>query len=98
MLPRISMPYSIELSNDSPLGLLSIEGITQGYLWMQIIFCWVFDAIVLFWLYRGYKGMIILRRKFFHSVEYQGSIHSRTLLVVDVPKHNRTDEGLAKLA
>ena len=42
--------------------------------------------------------MITLRRKFFHSVEYQGSMHSRTLLVIDVPKPARSDQGLAQLA
>jgi hypothetical protein len=65
---------------------------------MQIAFSWVFDAIVVFWLYRGYIGMIALRRKYFHSVEFQGSMHSRTLMVVDVPQKSRSDEGLAQLA
>jgi hypothetical protein len=65
---------------------------------MQIAFSWVFDAIVVFWLYRGYVGMIALRRKYFHSVEYQGSMHSRTLMVVDIPNKSRSDEGLAQLA
>jgi calcium permeable stress-gated cation channel len=85
-------------ANGSPLGLLSIEGITQRYLWVQIVFCWVFDGIVVFWLYRGYIGMIALRRRHFNSVEYQGSLHSRTLLVIDVPKQSRSDDGLAQLA
>ncbi len=88
----------LESADVSPLGLLSIEGITKGYLWMQIAFSWIFDAIVVFWLYRGYVGMITLRRKFFQSVEYQGSMHSRTLMVVDVPHKSRSDEGLAQLA
>ena len=52
----------------------------------------------MFWLYRGYVGMIALRRKYFHSVEYQGSMHARTLLIADVPKPSRSDEGLAQLA
>jgi hypothetical protein len=82
----------------SPLGLLSIEGITASYLWMQIVFAWLYTGVVVFWLYRGYTGMVVLRKKFFHSVEYQGSMHSRTLLVVDVPKPSRSDQGLAQLA
>ena len=89
---------SLILTNRSPLGLLSIEGITQSYLWMQIIFCWIYDGVVIFWLYKGYIGMIALRRKFFYSVEYQGSMHSRTLIVIDVPKPSRSDQGLAELA
>jgi len=90
--------HSEGITKVSPLGLLSIEGIVQQYLWMQIAFCWVYTAIVMFWLYRNYTGMITLRRKFFHSVEYQGSMHSRTLLVTDVPRPARSDEGLAQLA
>jgi len=42
--------------------------------------------------------MVTLRRKYFRTVEYQGSMHSRTLLVVDVPKPARSDDGLAQLA
>jgi calcium permeable stress-gated cation channel len=97
MSQRTSILF-LEVTDFSPLGLLSIEGITRGYLWMQIVFCWIFDGVVLFWLYRGYIGMIALRRKFFHSVEYQGSMHSRTLLVADVPRNAQSDEGLAQLA
>jgi len=80
------------------LGLLSIEGITQRYLWMQIVFSWIYTGVVIFWLYRGYIGMIALRRKFFQSTEYQESLHSRTLLVIDIHKSSRTDQGLSQLA
>jgi len=42
--------------------------------------------------------MIILRRKYFESADYQNSLHSRTLLVSDIPRPARSDEGLAQLA
>lgn len=42
--------------------------------------------------------MIALRRRYFCSGTYQGSMHSRTLLVIDVPRPSRTDQGLAELA
>ena len=89
---------SIYVAKCSPLGLLSIEGITSSYLWMQIVFAWIYTGVVMFWLYRGYTGMTTLRRMFFHSGEYQRSMHSRTLLVVDCPKPSRSDQGLAQLA
>lgn len=98
MLPQASIVLCLRSINHSPLGLLSIEGITASYLWMQIVFSWVYTFVVMFWLYRGYTGMVVLRRKFFHSADYQGSMHSRTLLVVDVPKPSRSDQGLAQLA
>jgi len=87
-----------KLADFSPLGLLSIEGITQSYLWMQIVFAWIYTAVVVFWLYRGYVGVIALRRNYFTSREYQRSLNSRTLMVHDVPKPARTDQGLAQLA
>jgi calcium permeable stress-gated cation channel len=65
---------------------------------MQIVFSWVYTGVVVFWLYRGYVGVIALRRKFFSSTEYQAAINSRTLLVHDVPKPVRTDQNLAQLA
>jgi calcium permeable stress-gated cation channel len=65
---------------------------------MQIVFSWIYTGVVVFWLYRGYVGVIALRRKFFSSTEYQAAINSRTLLVHDVPKPARTDQDLAQLA
>ena len=65
---------------------------------MQIVFTWVYNAVVIFWLWHGYKGMLVLRSKFFRSDEYQGSLNSRTLMVVDIPKPSRSDQGLAQLA
>jgi len=98
MLPRQSKILSLRCTDCSPLGLLSIEGITSSYLWMQIVFTWVYDAVVIFWLWQGYKGMLVLRTKFFRSDEYQGSLNSRTVMVVDIPKPSRSDQGLAQLA
>jgi calcium permeable stress-gated cation channel len=65
---------------------------------MHIVFAWVYTGVVIFWLYRGYLGIIALRRKYFTSTEYQSALNSRTLMVHDVPKPVRTDQGLAQLA
>jgi calcium permeable stress-gated cation channel len=97
-LKQSTIPSSRVAYCASPLGLLSIEGITASYLWMQIVFCWIYTGVVIFWLYRGYVQMVALRWKYFQSVEYQGSLNSRTLMVTDVPHASRSDEGLAQLA
>lgn len=65
--------------------------------WAFIILAYVFDIIICFFLWRNYRGVHRLRRAYFESPEYQRSLHSRTLLITEIPKGLRTDEGLVKI-
>lgn len=66
-------------------------------LWAYVVIAYVFDVIICFFLWRNYKGVHRLRRAYFESPEYQKSLHSRTLLITEIPKGLRTDEGLVKI-
>ncbi|KAJ5561755.1 hypothetical protein N7535_003784 [Penicillium sp. DV-2018c] len=66
-------------------------------IWSQVVCAWAFDFIVAFFLWRNYRAVRALRRKYFQSSEYQRSLHARTLMITDIPPNGRTDEGILRL-
>ncbi|KAL9602334.1 MAG: hypothetical protein Q9219_001900 [cf. Caloplaca sp. 3 TL-2023] len=70
----------------------------RGALWVHVVSVWVIDLIVAFFLWRNYIAVVRLRRQYFDSPEYLMSLHSRTLMVTDIPPADRTDEGILRLA
>ncbi|KAL6880788.1 hypothetical protein J3F83DRAFT_3227 [Trichoderma novae-zelandiae] len=66
-------------------------------LWSQVVIAWVFDIIVCFFLWWNYRRIMHLRRKYFESEDYQNSLHSRTLMLYDIPKQACSDEGIARI-
>ncbi|KAL8932735.1 MAG: hypothetical protein Q9216_006702, partial [Gyalolechia sp. 2 TL-2023] len=67
-------------------------------LWVHVLSVWVINLIVAFFLWRNYGAIVRLRRQYFDSPEYLMSLHSRTLMVTDIPPADRTDEGILRLA
>jgi hypothetical protein len=49
--------------------------------WGMTICAWLFDIIVIFFLWWNYRAVLRLRRTYFESPEYQNSLHARTLMV-----------------
>ncbi|KAL4732262.1 hypothetical protein ACLX1H_001272 [Fusarium chlamydosporum] len=66
-------------------------------IWSQVVIAWVFNFVVMGFLWFNYKKVHELRRKYFESEEYQKSLHSRTLMVFDIPKKGCSDEGIARI-
>ncbi|EHK49269.1 uncharacterized protein TrAtP1_000104 [Trichoderma atroviride] len=66
-------------------------------LWVQVVIAWVFDIVVCFFLWWNYRRITQLRRKYFESEDYQNSLHSRTLMLYDIPKQGCSDEGIARI-
>lgn len=69
----------------------------KASLWVHVISVWVIDLVVAFFLWRNYGAIVRLRRQYFDSPEYLMSLHSRTLMVTDIPPADRTDEGILRL-
>ncbi|KAL8916931.1 MAG: hypothetical protein Q9208_008252 [Pyrenodesmia sp. 3 TL-2023] len=69
----------------------------RGAFWVHVASVWVIDLAVAFFLWRNYVSVVRLRRQYFDSTDYLMSLHSRTLLVTDIPPADRTDEGILKL-
>ncbi|PQE12376.1 DUF221 domain protein [Rutstroemia sp. NJR-2017a BVV2] len=65
--------------------------------WGMTICAWLFDIIVIFFLWWNYRAVLRLRRTYFESPEYQNSLHARTLMINDIPKSFRSDEGIGRL-
>ena len=66
-------------------------------LWSHIACVWVFDITIAYFLWRNYRAVRNLRRRYFQSSDYQKSLHARSVMVTDIPPSYRTDEGLLRL-
>lgn len=69
----------------------------QDALWAHVVSAYLINIVVTFFLWRNYIAVTRLRRQYFVSAEYLMSLHSRTLLITDIPKSLRTDESILKL-
>ena len=67
-------------------------------MWSHVACSWVFDAVILYFLWRNYVAVTRLRRQYFESPEYQMSLHSRSLCLTDIPSSDRTDDGILRIA
>lgn len=79
------------LTNISPLNVF---GRAQ---WYQVAAAYLFDIIVAVFLWWNYRKIAMLRRKYFETDEFQSSLHSRTLMLYDMPRQNASDEGIARI-
>lgn len=72
---------------------------TQGFpMWSHVVCSWVFDLVIVFFLWTNYKAVARLRREYFESPEYQMSLHSRSVWMTDIPGPDRSDEGILRIA
>ncbi|KAK6593985.1 hypothetical protein H4I96_10898 [Botrytis cinerea] len=65
--------------------------------WGMTICAWLFDLIIMVFLWLNYRAVLNLRRTYFESADYQASLHARTLMINDIPKTLRTDEGIGRV-
>ncbi|KAJ9122705.1 hypothetical protein QFC24_004134 [Naganishia onofrii] len=99
LLP-INVVYNLkEVSADSRnyLSLLTIQNLNGNILWAHVAMVYIITLLVCYFVWYHWKKMILLRQAWFRSDEYQNRIYSRTLMVTQVPKDFRTDEGLVHL-
>ncbi|KAK3679357.1 hypothetical protein LTR78_000918 [Recurvomyces mirabilis] len=69
---------------------------SQGF-WAVVLMAYVFDGTIMFFLWTNYRAVLKLRRAYLESPEYQRSLHARTLLLTDIPKEMRSDEGIVQI-
>ncbi|KAF9889047.1 hypothetical protein FE257_008024 [Aspergillus nanangensis] len=99
----VMIPLNLTQSNNSSTASLSAFAtmtplyVTTNAIWSQVVCAWAFDIIVAFFLWRNYKAVFVLRRKYFQSSDYQRSLHARTLMITDIPPASRSDEGVLRL-
>ncbi|KAJ4305113.1 hypothetical protein N0V90_000643 [Kalmusia sp. IMI 367209] len=65
--------------------------------WAFVVCAYSFDIIVCGFLWWTYRAIHQLRRKFMESPDYQNSLHSRTLMVTDISRNLRSDQGIIEI-
>jgi len=68
----------------------------QAY-WAFVLVAYAFDVIVCGFLWWTYRAIHQLRRTYMESPEYQNSLNARTLMVTDIKKNLRTDQGIVEI-
>ncbi|KAH0562242.1 hypothetical protein GP486_003065 [Trichoglossum hirsutum] len=99
MIP-VNVKYSGEFNFGAKLSvfvLMTPQNVIGSAMWAHVVCAWIFDVIIVFFLWRNYKAVARLRRAYFESPDYQASLHARTLLVTDIPGDSRTDGGIAQI-
>lgn len=79
------------------LRVMTPIAIKQSALWAHVLSAYAIDVIIAFFLWRNYMAITRLRRQYFESSDYVMSLHSRTLMLTDIPTASRTDEGILRL-
>lgn len=82
---------------DSIFVAMTPQFMKQNALWAHVIGAYLIDAIIAFFLWRNYLVITRLRRQYFESPDYLMSLHSRTLIITDIPAPTRNDEGILRL-
>jgi hypothetical protein len=65
---------------------LTPQNTSGNPIWALVVCAYAFDIVICYFLWRNYRAVVRLRRAWFDSPEYQRSLHSRTLLLTDIPK------------
>ncbi|GAB0132304.1 hypothetical protein EsDP_00000745 [Epichloe bromicola] len=66
-------------------------------IWAVVLVGYAFNFVVMGFLWWNYRRVLALRRIYFDSDEYQNSLHSRTLMLFDIPRQGCSDEGIARI-
>lgn len=104
----VILPINVLYNRRSPsIGTLSMNDafilttpilISGNITAAHVTLAYIFDFIVLYFLWANYDHIIRLRRKLFMSEEYQNALFMRTLLLIEVPKKYKVnDQGLMAL-
>lgn len=89
--------YSGPKEPQAALQTMTPLSIKLSALWAHVFSAYAIDIIVTFFLWRNYIAITRLRRQYFESLDYVMSLHSRTLMLTDIPTASRTDEGILRL-
>ena len=88
---------SVRYGNDVWISMLGPANVFGNPQWATSVMIWVINIVVCFFLWWNYRKVLKLRRAYFESEEYQMSLHSRTLMLFDIPKKLGSDEGIARI-
>jgi len=77
--------------------LMTPQGLFGKPYWAFVAVAYVFDFVICGFLWWNYRAVNRLRRRYMDSSDYQTSLHSRTLMIIDIPRSLRTDQGIVQI-
>lgn len=80
MIP-VNLTRSNEVNGSNAFSTMTPLYLETNAIWSQVVCAWAFNIIIAYFLWRNYKGVLGLRRRYFESSDYQRSLHARTLMV-----------------
>jgi hypothetical protein len=83
--------------DENAIFLMTPRALFGEIFWAFVALAYVFNFIIYAFLWWNYRAVHRLRRRYLESAEYQNSLHSRTLMVTDIPRNLRTDHGIVEI-
>jgi hypothetical protein len=59
--------------------------------WAHVAVTWIFTLSIYFFFYRGYVVYARIRQQYFTSPDYVASVHSKSILILNIPKECTSD-------
>ncbi|KAK5084733.1 hypothetical protein LTR05_005811 [Lithohypha guttulata] len=66
-------------------------------LWAQVVVAYAINIVVVYFLWHNYRRVYALRRQWFNSSNYQGSLSSRSVMIRHIPPKMRGEEGILRI-
>ncbi|KLT38381.1 DUF221-domain-containing protein [Cutaneotrichosporon oleaginosum] len=79
------------------LGMLTSMNVQGNFIWGTLAVSYLITLTVMFFVWQNWHAVVMLRHHWFRSPGYTSKIYSRTLMITQVPKTYRSDEGLVHL-
>ncbi|GBE80758.1 predicted protein [Sparassis crispa] len=76
------------------LSMMTIRDVKGTLLFAHVAVTYVISFLVMGFVWYNWRAVVRLRREWFRSPEYIQSFYARTLMVTDVSKKLKSDEGL----
>ncbi|KAK8048865.1 hypothetical protein PG994_010595 [Apiospora phragmitis] len=96
----LPIDWTENMKQDPPSPLLmrmTPIAVNGSKTWGLVIVGYLSNTIICGFLWWNYRKVLELRRYYFETEEYQHSLHSRTLMLNDIPKKLSSDEGIARI-
>lgn len=95
-----SVAFQKDLANGNTptaIFLMTPQFLFGDIFWVFVALAYIFDIIVCAFLWWTYRAVHRLRRKYLESPDYQNTLHSRTLMITDINRQFRSDQGILEI-
>ncbi|KAI1482344.1 DUF221-domain-containing protein [Daldinia eschscholtzii] len=97
LLPVYYTLNSDKTGNQKWFMRLTPSNVNDQPIWAIVVTAYVFNFVIIGFLWWNYREVLKLRRIYFETKEYQQSLSARTLMLNDLPRKYANDEGIARI-